>query len=131
MVIIEQDLCTKCGQCSSSCMLGAVQVSGKGKEATYSIDTQVCADCSVCTVAAMCPTEGAVVKHPDLPAGTASCYACPLGCEVRPGHMGACKRWINEEGLGLVRSVPLVLLEEVSHRFRSEDVSGPGSGTGP
>ncbi|MCL5959295.1 MAG: hypothetical protein M1358_08240, partial [Chloroflexi bacterium] len=69
-------------------------------------------------------TEGAVVKHPDLPAGTASCYACPLGCEIRPGHMGACKRWINEEGVGLVRSVPLVPLEEVSHRFRAEDVSG-------
>ena len=38
------------------------------------------------------------------------CDACPVLCRIRPGKIGACDRYANENG-HLVRVDPLVVIE--------------------
>ena len=38
------------------------------------------------------------------------CDACPILCRIKPGKLGACDRYANENGV-LVRTDPLVLTE--------------------
>lgn len=144
MIIIDQGVCIKCGRCFDACILDAVQKAGRGKTATYTVDIDICADCGNCTVESVCPKPGAVVRQTALPEGTLNCRLCFLGCEIRPGRTGACKRWLNQDGVRLVRNRPLVTVSEVAGGYRTDDtnavypsairqplVTAIGAGTGP
>ncbi|NKC13724.1 MAG: hypothetical protein GKR94_16515 [Gammaproteobacteria bacterium] len=43
-------------------------------------------------------------------AGVVRCDACPILCRIKPGKLGACDRYANENG-ALVRTYQLVLME--------------------
>ena len=45
--------------------------------------------------------------------GIVRCDACPVLCRIRPGRVGACGRYANENGL-LTRTDPLVLSQRVA-----------------
>ena len=42
--------------------------------------------------------------------GIVRCDACPILCRIKPGKLGACDRYANEDGV-LVRTDPLVLTQ--------------------
>lgn len=123
MITIDQGICANCGRCFDACMLHAVKVAGKGKSATYTVDADVCADCGNCTAASVCPEPGAIVRQEALPEGTLNCRLCFIGCEIRPKHTGACKRWFNQEGIRLIRNRPLATVSEVAHNYSADDTN--------
>jgi len=45
--------------------------------------------------------------------GVVRCDACPVLCRIRPGRLGACDRYANEDGR-LVRTDPLVLAQRTA-----------------
>ena len=56
------------------------------------------------------PNKPAKAKpKPDI----VTCDACPVLCRIRPGKVGACDRYANEDGQ-LVRTDPLVLAQRVA-----------------
>lgn len=46
----------------------------------------------------------------DVEEGIVRCDACPILCRIKPGKLGACDRYANENGL-LIRTDPLVITE--------------------
>jgi len=54
-------------------------------------------------------SEEIALSPADRAQGLVRCDACPVLCRIRPGRVGACDRYANEDGK-LVRVDPLVLL---------------------
>jgi 6-hydroxynicotinate reductase len=54
-------------------------------------------------------SEEIALSPADRAQGLVRCDACPVLCRIRPGRVGACDRYANEDGR-LVRVDPLVLL---------------------
>jgi 6-hydroxynicotinate reductase len=111
LVRIDLDKCTGCGTCVQDCPLGAMRL--KKKKAT--VDER-CTLCGACL--RVCPEEALSLGDVSL-LERMQCDACPIGCRIKEGNLGACLRYRNESGK-IVRVTPLVSYAEV------EDVVGPG-----
>ena len=59
---IDQDECTGCGKCQPICPIGAII----GGESYYTIDAEICNDCSGMSESPLClgdcPIEGAIYR---------------------------------------------------------------------
>jgi 6-hydroxynicotinate reductase len=91
MIEISEQTCTGCGFCMRDCPVAAIAI--QQKKAV--IARQTCVSCGVCS--RVCP-EGAVIVDATRPADTLVCDACPIKCQVPPGAVGACRRYLNENG---------------------------------
>lgn len=91
MIQISEKSCTGCGFCMQDCPVGAIAV--QRKKAVIAKDT--CVSCGVCS--RVCP-EGAVSSDATRLADVIECDACPIKCRVPPGALGACRRYLNENG---------------------------------
>jgi len=126
---IDVEKCTGCGQCVQDCPLDAIRV--KAKKAI--IDHHACTHCKVCFK--VCE-QGAVIPSQNRPDDAVECDACPIQCWVRPGYLGACHRYRNEDGR-LVRISPLHAFADVqdivgqgpSEIIRKPVITGIGAGT--
>jgi 6-hydroxynicotinate reductase len=111
-MVMKVDLgrCTGCGTCVQDCPLGAIRL----KKKKASVDDR-CTLCGACV--RVCPEEA--LSLGDLPLLEAvQCDACPIGCRIKEGNLGACLRYRNESGK-LLRVTPLLPFSEV------EDTVGP------
>jgi NAD-dependent dihydropyrimidine dehydrogenase PreA subunit len=107
---VDLNKCIGCGTCVQDCPLGAIRL--KKKKAV--IDDR-CTECTACM--RVCPEEAISAGSTDGAEGI-QCDACPIGCWIKNGYIGACQRYRNEDG-NLSRITPLVPFKQV------EDVVGP------
>ena len=128
MVIVDLDKCIGCGTCVQDCPLGAIRL--KKKKATVN---ENCSHCGACV--RVCPEEALSLADVSLLEGL-QCEACPIGCHIKEGNLGACLRYRNEAGK-LIRVTPLVSYAEVEDVVGSDPVeairrpltTGIGAGT--
>jgi NAD-dependent dihydropyrimidine dehydrogenase PreA subunit len=107
---VDLEKCVGCGACVQDCPLGAIRL--KKKKAV--IDDR-CTECTACM--RVCP-EKAITAGDLATAGAIPCDACPIGCQIKDGGIGACLRYRSKDGK-LVRVTPLTPFKQV------EDVVGP------
>jgi len=107
---VDLDRCTGCGTCVQDCPLGAIRL--KKKKAFVD---EACSHCGACV--RICPEEALSLGDVSRLEGL-QCEACPIGCRIKEGNLGACRRYRNESGK-LVRVTSLLSYDEV------EDVVGP------
>jgi NAD-dependent dihydropyrimidine dehydrogenase PreA subunit len=128
LVNVDLDKCIGCGTCVQDCPLGAIRL--RKKKAF--IDDR-CSLCGACV--RVCPEEA--LSLGDIVALEAmQCEACPIGCRIKEGNLGACQRYRNESGK-LVRVTPLVPYTEVAdvagldpaEPIRRPLITGIGAGT--
>ncbi|MBN2032058.1 MAG: 4Fe-4S binding protein [Deltaproteobacteria bacterium] len=110
MINIDLEKCVGCGTCVQDCPLGAIRL----KKKKASIDDR-CTLCGACV--RICPEEALSLGDVSSLEGV-ECEACPIGCRIKDGNLGACLRYRNESGK-LVRVTPLHAFNDV------EDVVGP------
>ncbi|WP_300460171.1 4Fe-4S binding protein [Desulfobacula sp.] len=126
---INPELCSGCGFCVRDCPVEAVTIVKKKAK----IDTVRCTHCNVCF--RVCP-ENAVIATDDAPQGSIACDACPIKCRVPADALGACQRYINENGV-LVRTTPVHTFDDVKDQVGPEPleairhpvITAIGSGT--
>lgn len=127
-MILDSKKCTGCGECVLACPLGVLKI--REKKVSWGEGCSLCGACR-----RVCPQE-AVDFPKEPPRGSVRCEACPVGCFIREGFLGACQRYKNQEGT-LVRVVPLhsfqdvahVVGEDVAQELRTPLVTGIGAGT--
>ncbi len=127
-MIVDEQKCIGCGECVLACSLGVIKI--RSRKARVG---QGCSFCGACK--RVCPQE-AVDFPAEVPEGSVPCEACPVGCRIKEGFLGACQRYRNQEG-SLVRVVPLhgfeevaqVVGEDISEEIRKPLVTGIGAGT--
>jgi 6-hydroxynicotinate reductase len=125
---VHEEKCIGCGFCVRDCPLEAVRLVKKKAEIQ-----QNCTDCGACI--RVCE-QGALTRWESPPPGAVQCDACPIGCWVREGYPGACRRYRNAEGR-LERITPLQSYQEVAdvvgpdpiESIRRPLVTGIGAGT--
>jgi Fe-S-cluster-containing hydrogenase component 2 len=110
-MLVDQEKCVSCGRCQEDCPCGAITL----VDEKAVIAPELCVNCQTC--AKVCPTEAFSMEAAPLP-GRVRCDACPIGCQIAPGKLGACRRFRNDDGT-LVRTVPLHTFDAV------KDVVGP------
>jgi NAD-dependent dihydropyrimidine dehydrogenase PreA subunit len=107
---VDLEKCVGCGACVQDCPLDAIRL--KKKKAV--IDDR-CTECTACM--RVCPEEaistGGMVQPEAI-----QCDACPIGCWIKKGYIGACQRYRNQDGK-LLRITPLIPFKQV------EEVVGP------
>ena len=52
MFVINQELCSQCGECQDICPCGAIE---QQSDDSFKIDAQMCSDCAACQ--SVCPFE--------------------------------------------------------------------------
>jgi len=128
MVQINLDKCTGCKTCEVACQVDAIKVMKKKAQVS-----DKCVNCAACVK--VCPVD-ALTKSEMPVKDSAVCTACPITCEIKVGHTGACLRYINDGGK-LVRNIPLVPYSDVSDIVPKEChpaivkplITGIGAGT--
>ena len=105
MVQIDLDKCTGCKTCEMVCQVDAIKVVKKKVQAN-----DQCVNCAACVK--VCPVN-ALSKSETPGTDSIICGACPIACEIKKGHTGACLRYVND-GSRLVRNIPLVFYSEVA-----------------
>ncbi len=105
MVQIDLDKCTGCKTCEVVCQVDAIKVVKKKAQAN-----DQCVNCAACVK--VCPVN-ALTKSEAPATDSILCGACPIACEIKKGHTGACLRYLND-GNRLVRNIPLVFYSEVA-----------------
>ncbi len=127
-MLVDSRKCTGCGECVLACPLGVLRL--KAKKA------HVGEGCSLCGACKRVCAQEAIDFPRDTPQGSVRCEACPVGCQIREGFLGACQRYRNQQGL-LVREVPLhsfrdvaqVVGEDVAQELRKPLITAIGAGT--
>jgi NAD-dependent dihydropyrimidine dehydrogenase PreA subunit len=128
LVIVNIDKCIGCGVCVQDCPLGAIRLRKK----KASVDER-CSHCGACV--RICPEEALSIEDISL-LEALQCEACPIGCHIKDGNLGACLRYRNESGK-LVRVTPLISYTEVedvvgadpAEAIRRPLITGIGAGT--
>lgn len=131
-MIVNQETCIGCGRCVETCPISAITLVKERRRKKASI-SELCVDCKACTK--VCPVE-AIGPEPVLKLGGVQCPACPINCVIKPGHTGACQRFVNQGG-ELVRNIPLQRYEDVQEivgpdyeeAIRRPLITGIGAGT--
>ncbi|UCF83459.1 MAG: 4Fe-4S binding protein [Desulfobacteraceae bacterium] len=109
-MIVDLEKCNGCGFCVKDCPLGAVRLVKK-----KAIIEESCTDCGACI--RVCEQEA--LERDGVPAtGAIQCDACPIGCWIKPGYIGACHRYKNTDEK-LLRVTPLHAYDAVA------DIVGP------
>lgn len=103
---VDKERCKGCGACVSDCPQGAIRLRQK-----KAVIAENCSQCGACL--RVCP-EGALVPEPVPVVGAVACDACPIGCQIKEGFFGACRRFVNRCGR-LERTIALKTFEEVRH----------------
>ncbi len=109
-MIIDTEKCTSCGICVRDCPLGAIRMRNRNP-----VVNEQCSRCGACVK--FCP-EDALELEASTATDALQCDACPIGCYIRPGYMGACLRYTNQEDQ-LIRVEHQQVFSEVA------DVVGP------
>jgi len=94
MIIINQELCKGCGLCVKTCPLSVITMNEK-----KAYLGEGCVSCGACL--RVCPFT-AIFRNEENAAGAVECRSCPVQCSIQPGFSGACRRYINVDGV-LVR----------------------------
>jgi formate hydrogenlyase subunit 6/NADH:ubiquinone oxidoreductase subunit I len=117
---VDLDRCIACGVCEESCPLGAISLQDQKAliESRIPSFNEKCVGCNLCSV--VCPTK-AISLSKDVVEGTVRCESCPVGCQIKEGFEGACKRYTNIRGV-LQTTEPLKFperetLEEMKRNF--------------
>lgn len=127
-MLVRVEKCVGCAACVLDCPTGAIRL--VKKKAT--ID-ESCTDCGACLK--VCPEEALLPEEVPDPRAIV-CEACPINCRIKPGHTGACQRYVNK-GDGLERTVSLKTFDDVRHLvgpdwqppIRRPLITGIGAGT--
>jgi NAD-dependent dihydropyrimidine dehydrogenase PreA subunit len=125
---VDLEKCKGCGACVQDCPLGAIHL--KQKKAV--VDGP-CSHCGACV--RICPEQALSLGDLSDIRGIA-CEACPIGCRIREGYPGACRRFENRQGK-LVRVTALHTYEDVqasvgpdpAEAIRRPLITGIGAGT--
>lgn len=128
MIQVDLEKCTGCKMCEEICQVGGIEVLNK-----KALANDKCVNCGAC--AKTCP-ENALEKSADLAKGIIICRYCPVCCEIKPNHTGACLRYLND-GEKIVRNIPLVFFSDVADALPNEYhpaiskplITGIGAGT--
>jgi len=107
---VDKEKCKGCGACVVDCPQSAIRL--RQKKATVGENCSLCGACL-----RVCP-EGALFPEPNPASGAVSCESCPIGCQIKEGFFGACRRFVNRCGR-LERTISLKTFEEV------RDFAGP------
>lgn len=101
---VDREKCTGCGECVLVCPLGVIRLERR--------KAKVVEGCSLCGACKRVCNQEAMAYPEATPIGSIQCQACPVGCRIQQGFLGACQRYKNQDG-DLVRVVPLHPLEDV------------------
>ncbi|MFZ5650889.1 MAG: 4Fe-4S binding protein [Bacillota bacterium] len=124
MIEVDAEKCRGCGICEKNCPAGAISVIDR----KAAIDEK-CVKCGVCI--RVCRFDSLI--RTDLTAkGAVKCAHCPVQCEIKPGFFGACRRYVNVDGI-LVRGRQLVTspvpAPELIPQITRPLTTGVGAGT--
>lgn len=124
MIEVDLEKCRGCGLCEQNCPAGAISVIDK-----KAVVDDKCVNCGVCF--RVCKFGG-LARLEEMKPEAVKCASCPVQCEIRPGFYGACRRYINKDGV-LLRSRPLVA-DPVAGQKRHPELERPlttgvGAGT--
>lgn len=87
---IDHDVCTKCTLCVKNCPVEAIVMDDKSV-----LFLEHCVSCGVC--ASICPEFA--IKKEEVSDDSLQCGHCMVGCKIREGFLGACRRYRNENGI--------------------------------
>ncbi|UQZ88994.1 6-hydroxynicotinate reductase [Deltaproteobacteria bacterium Smac51] len=88
---INIEKCVGCSWCVKDCPVDAVTLENKKAK----INDELCVGCRVCF--RVCRYE-AVEMEPVSLDRTVECDHCPIKCRIGQGHLGACRRYENQDG---------------------------------
>ena len=125
---VDVEKCTGCGFCLRDCPLEAVRLVKK-----KAVIEDHCTQCGACLK--VCEFDALARDSVTAPGGVV-CDACPIFCQVKEGHMGACHRFENKAGK-LIRMTPLHAFQDVAGKvgedpstaIRKPLITAIGSGT--
>ncbi|MFC1971342.1 4Fe-4S binding protein [Chloroflexota bacterium] len=127
-MFINKERCTECGLCVDACPVGAV--SHRNSEFYISED---CVNTLECTAQQICPAEA--IERSERAEDAVLCTNCPVGCFIKPGKIGECRTYINQDGRIMTiipvtpfESVKEIVGEECDEVIRRPFITGIGAG---
>ena len=112
-MLVNVDKCNGCGFCVRDCPVDAVHLVKK-----KAVIEENCTDCGACI--RVCEQK-ALEPEKTLAVGSMQCDACPIGCSIKPGYVGACHRYKNVDEK-IVRVTPLHTYDAVADVVGSDPV---------